>query len=76
MEAWQFKVAILPTTIDPKPTFDAAAKNIAERDANAHLIAAAPELLAALEKAVERQGFTNEELIDARAVIAKAKGTL
>lgn len=38
------------------------------------VIAAAPELLAALEKAVERQGFTNDELLDARALIAKAKG--
>lgn len=37
-------------------------------------IAAAPELLEALKKAVNRQGFTNAELITARAVIAKAEG--
>ncbi len=42
--------------------------------ANAHLIASAPDLLAALKKAVERQGFTNAELITARAAIAKAEG--
>lgn len=42
--------------------------------ANARLIAAAPDLLAALEAAVERQGFTNAELIAARAAIAKVKG--
>lgn len=44
------------------------------QEANARLIAAAPELLAALIKAVSRQGFTNEELFEARAAIAKAKG--
>lgn len=42
--------------------------------ANAQLIAAAPDLLEALEKAVNRQGFTNDELIDARKAIAKANG--
>lgn len=47
----------------------------AEQKANARLIAAAPELLEALRKAVERQGFTNEELIEARFIIAKATGT-
>lgn len=31
-------------------------------------------LLEALEKAVMRQGFTNDELIDARAAIAEVKG--
>ncbi len=43
-EAWQFKVAILPTTIDPRPTPDAAARSIEERDANARLISLAPEM--------------------------------
>lgn len=43
-------------------------------EANAHLIAAAPELLEALQKAVNRQGFSNYELISARAAIAKATG--
>jgi hypothetical protein len=33
------------------------------------------ELLAALEQAVKRQGFTNEGLINARAIIANVKGT-
>lgn len=45
-----------------------------EAKANASLIAAAPDLLEALEKAVARQGFSNDELISAREVIAKAKG--
>lgn len=43
-------------------------------EADARLIAAAPELLAVLVQAVARQGFTNDELITARATIAKATG--
>lgn len=43
--------------------------------ANARLISAAPDLLEALRKAVERQGFTNDELIEARALIANAMGS-
>ena len=43
-----------------------------QSEADAKLIAAAPELLMALQKAVQRQGFSNNELIDARAAIAKA----
>lgn len=57
-----------------------------EADANAALIAAAPELLAALEKVlIEYHGYVDpdrttgqfgewEEVIAARAAIAKAKG--
>lgn len=47
---------------------------LAVSEADARLIAAAPDLLEALEKAVARQGFSNDELIEAREVIAKAKG--
>jgi hypothetical protein len=43
--------------------------------ANARLISAAPDLLEALRKAVERQGFTNDELIEARSIISKAMGS-
>ena len=53
MEAWQLIIASLPTTIDPRPTPDAAAKEYATRDANARLIAAAPEMLHALKLAAE-----------------------
>ena len=35
--------------------------------------AANAELVAALEKAVARQGFSNDELISARAALAKHK---
>jgi hypothetical protein len=49
--AWNLVVAILPTTIDPRPTADAAAHTIEEREANARLIAAAPDMLQALEHA-------------------------
>lgn len=43
-------------------------------EADARVMAAAPELLAALQKAVARQGFSNNELLSARAAIAKAVG--
>ena len=46
----------------------------ANQEANACLIAAAPDLLEVLEKAVNRQGFTNAELIDARELLKKARG--
>ena len=44
------------------------------REANARLLAAAPTLLELLKKAVARQGFSNEELIDARAEIKRIEG--
>ena len=87
MEAWQLIIASLPTTIDPRPTPDAAAKEYATRDANARLIAAAPELLATLERllsianngAVMRHetgkpawSFIDEVKTQARAAITKA----
>jgi len=53
MKDWMLKIASLPTTIDPRPCPDAAAKSIEEREANARLIAAAPELLAALQDCIE-----------------------
>jgi alkylhydroperoxidase family enzyme len=34
------------------------------------------DLLAALERAIKRQGFSNEELISARDAIARVKGQL
>jgi len=54
-----------------------------ERDANARLIAAAPDLLVVLEHAVARAEVANAEgnpilsawLPDARAALAKAKGS-
>jgi len=85
MEAWQLIVATLPTTIDPIPTPDAAAKTLEQRNSNANLIAAAPELLAALHKVADcsrylpSQGddlvFALETLRSiAREAIAKAEG--
>ena len=54
--------------------------NFSEEAANAKIIAAAPDMLAALEavsEVAEREGTTdNYEIISlARAVIAKAKGS-
>lgn len=49
-------------------------RSLEEAEANARLIEAAPELLEALRLAVGRQGFSNDELISARAAIAKATG--
>lgn len=54
----------------------------ARADANARLIAAAPELLDMLERAVRRleiahangDSIMREWIVDARAIIAKAKG--
>lgn len=45
-----------------------------EREANANLIAAAPELLDALEVVVAIADRDTEEFNTARAIIAKAKG--
>jgi hypothetical protein len=79
---WKSVVAVLPTKIDPRPTPDAAARTIAERDANARLIASAPELLDAMirilncpamnEDATEVE--TQEAIKQARAAIRKAAG--
>jgi hypothetical protein len=41
---------------------------------DAPLMAEAPALLECLERAVSTQGFSNEDLITARKVIAKARG--
>jgi len=46
----------------------------AENSANARLIAAAPDLYAALENILARYGIVNDDLCDARAALAKAKG--
>ena len=49
--------------------------SITEAEANAHLIAAAPDLLEALEELVEFfHGYQGMGMYNARAAIAKAKG--
>lgn len=60
---------------------DAPSDDDAEAEANAHLIAAAPAMLAALETMVRIygdpeycDGETPPEIIEARAAIAQAKG--
>lgn len=60
-------------TAGPKKERRVICTHVCDKDTG-NLIAASPDLLAALEAAVERQGFTNAELIAARAAIAKAKG--
>jgi hypothetical protein len=76
--AWNLVVAILPTTIDPRPTADAAAHTIKERDANARLIAAAPDLLNMLQRMFDETAGGGEPCLltleQARAAIANAKG--
>ena len=56
--------------------YDAAGQRIADHldEATARLIAAAPELLAALELLVQRCGPLSHDGAIARAVIAKARG--
>lgn len=67
------------TTAQVHPPHSAAIAEVYDhdmnREANARLIVAAPELLAALQKAVARQGFSNDELLSARAAIANALGS-
>jgi hypothetical protein len=46
----------------------------ADHAANAHLIAAAPDLLAALDEIFNGAGMTGPTMDAARAAIAKAKG--
>lgn len=48
--------------------------DIEEREANARLIAAAPELLEALDAIFNGTGMTGENMDLARAAIKKAKG--
>jgi len=45
LKDWKLEIASLPSRSDPIPKLDSAAKNNSERNANARLIAAAPELL-------------------------------
>ena len=61
----------------PQVRIDVGGKaDIAELEANARLIAAAPQLLEALEALVTQVNDSHvyNELADARAVIAKARG--
>ncbi len=76
MEAWQLIVATLPTTIDPIPKSDAAAKTLEQRNSNAALIAAAPDLLAALKAVMAeyRDGYGLKCVDQVSAAIAKAEG--
>ena len=46
LKEWKLVIASLPSRSDLQPKLDSAAKNYGERNANARLIAAAPELLA------------------------------
>lgn len=87
-DAWRLVVAILPSRVDPRPTPDAVAETRADRDSLARLIAAAPEMLGALEAVVSwaktygldvmpyRTGCSTEQpvIARARAAIARARG--
>lgn len=82
--AWQLTVAICPSLEDPKQQPpDTAAKTRSEAQANAKLIAAAPELLSALEGLLDQiengrpfkgtpEDMQRESVSVARAAIAKA----
>jgi hypothetical protein len=45
LKDWKLVIASLPSRADPVAKLDSAAKNYSERNANARLIAEAPELL-------------------------------
>jgi hypothetical protein len=64
----------LPTSLVGTCTEDINAKIIAEREANARLIAAAPEMLEVLEAVVASSPIEDSVLPIVLAVIAKAKG--
>ncbi len=68
--------AISPRTVAriPKLALPCAVAAIDENIANVHLIAAAPELLSALELILESNPELAEVADSARAAIAKAKG--
>ena len=48
--------------------------SLEEFEANANLIAAAPELLEALEDIINANGMYEERIVNAKKAIAKAKG--
>lgn len=73
------KVAVVLCREDNNARADSAAKTKGEAEANARLIAAAPDLLAALKAMLNRYGDKTEHpfcdaSISARAAIAKAEG--
>lgn len=52
MEAWQLCVCVVPSTVDPRPTPDAAAKDKATAERYARLIAEAPAMADALRQCI------------------------
>jgi hypothetical protein len=74
-------VAVVLYREDNNARADSAAKTKGEAEANARLIAAAPELLAALKAMLNRYGDKTEHpfcdaSISARAAISKAEGNV
>ncbi len=77
--SWQLKIAILPTTVDPRPTPDAAATTLGERDANAKLIAKAPAMLSALQHVhgmLDKLATWTSQTPEARQFIADAQNVI
>jgi hypothetical protein len=73
-----FSVVILGFKDDPKDDGGVRGRTTGEAEANAHLIAAAPDLLAALQTLVEqaeRHDAVGLYWDQARAAIAKAEGS-
>lgn len=67
-------VAIANLGVCFKPVNGYHEDEIQERNANAHLIAAAPDLLEACQRLIGRAAYTHEDAVFARAAIAKATG--
>lgn len=79
---WKAPVCVVVSKEDVRPTVDAAARTLAEARANARLIAAAPDLLAALKLAATMQEPADKiermiwsgHMATIRAAIARATG--
>lgn len=82
-EVYDWRCVAIVTSDDPEETDNPLPVSVAERDANARVIAVAPELYEALERLVEKYGKfgdldwvlpADDPIVAARVALAKARG--